>query len=49
MLTNSDTPLARELYSDYAKYNEGVDSKRSINSKGSKREGHTDLIIRNYS
>jgi DNA adenine methylase len=49
MLTNSDTPSARELYSDYAKYNERVDSKRSINSKGSKREGHTDLIIRNYS
>ena len=49
MLTNSDTPSTRELYSDYAKYTQGVDSKRSINSKGSKREGHTDLIIRNYS
>jgi hypothetical protein len=25
-----------------------VDSKRAINCKAAKREGHTDLIIRNY-
>jgi DNA adenine methylase len=48
MLTNSDTSLVRELYSDFAKYTKEVDSKRAINCKAAKREGHTDLIIRNY-
>ena len=38
MLTNSNTPLVRELYG----------STRAINCKAAKREGHTDLIIRNY-
>jgi DNA adenine methylase len=46
MLTNSNTPLVRELYEPFAITE--VDSKRPINSKASKREGHTDLIIRNY-
>ena len=48
MLTNSNTPLVRELYADFAMNTIEVDSKRDINCKGSKREGHTDLIIRNY-
>jgi DNA adenine methylase len=48
LLTNSNTTLVRELYSDFAKYTIEVDSKRAINCKASKREGHTDLIIRNY-
>jgi DNA adenine methylase len=48
MLTNSNTPLIRELYADFAKFTVQAESKRSINCKGSKREGHTDLIIRNY-
>jgi DNA adenine methylase len=49
MLTNSNTPLVRELYAPFAKYTIEVDSKRTINCKALKREGHTDLIIRNYS
>ncbi len=46
MLTNSNTSLVRELYSGFAITE--VDSKRAINCKAAKREGHTDLIIRNY-
>ena len=49
MLTNSNTPLVRELYAPFAKYTIEVGSKRAINCKASKREGHQDLIIRNYS
>ena len=48
MLTNSNTPLVRELYAPFARNTVEVDSKRSINCKAAKREGHTDLIIRNY-
>jgi DNA adenine methylase len=48
MLTNSNTPLVRELYAPFAKYIIEINSKRAINCKASKREGHTDLIIRNY-
>ena len=48
LLTNSDTPLIRNLYSGSAIVIE-VDAKRAINCKGSKRAGHKDLIIRNYS
>jgi DNA adenine methylase len=50
MLTNSNTPLIRDLYCDFAKFTIQAESKRSINCKGSKRktEGHTDRIIRNY-
>ena len=47
MLTNSNTPLVRELYAPFA--NKELDSKRAINCKASKREDHNDLIIRNYS
>jgi len=49
MLTNSDTPLVRELYAPFAKHTIEVCSKRAINCKASKRGGHADLIIRNYS
>jgi site-specific DNA-adenine methylase len=49
MLTNSNTPLVRELYAPYASNIIEVDSKRAINCKAAKREGHSDLIIRNYS
>ena len=48
MLTNSNTPLVRELYAPFATSTMEVDSKRAINCKASKREGHSDLIIRNY-
>ena len=49
MLTNSKTPLVRELYAPFANNTIEVGSKRAINCKASKRNGHTDLIIRNYS
>ena len=49
MLTNSNTPLVRELYAPFANNTIEADSKRAINCKASKRNGHTDLIIRNYS
>jgi DNA adenine methylase len=48
MLTNSNTPFVRELYSDFANNIRQANSKRAINCKAAKREGHTDLIIRNY-
>src|SRR5919206_501642 len=47
MLTNSNTPLVRELYAPFVITEVG--SKRAINCKAAKREGHSDLIIRNYS
>jgi DNA adenine methylase len=47
MLTNSNTPLVRELYAPFAITEVG--SKRAINCKASKRVGYNDLIIRNYS
>jgi DNA adenine methylase len=46
MLTNSNTPLIRELYAPFVITE--VDSKRTINCKAAKREDHTDLVIRNY-
>jgi DNA adenine methylase len=49
MLTNSNTDFIRELYSDFARNTVEVGSRRAINCKAAKREGHTDLIIRNYS
>jgi DNA adenine methylase len=49
MLTNSSTPLVRELYAPFDEHTVEVSSKRAINCKGAKRQGHTDLIIRNYS
>lgn len=49
LLSNSDTHFIKELYSDFVEYIIEVDTIRSINSKGSKRAGHKELIIRNYS
>jgi len=48
MLTNSNTPFVRELYAPFASNTMEVNAKRVINCKASKREGHSDLIIRNY-
>lgn len=48
LLSNSDTPLVRELYSDYASNIVEVDAKRAINSKATRRSGHKELLIRNY-
>jgi DNA adenine methylase len=49
MLSNSNTPLIKELYSKLAKDIREVNAIRAINCKGSGRIGHTELIIRNYS
>lgn len=45
MLTNHDTPLIRELYSNYKI--DVVDVRRSINSNAAKRTG-TEVIVTNY-
>jgi len=47
LLSNSDTPFIRELYSDCSI--KEVDVQRAINCKGSKRTGHKELLISNYS
>ena len=49
LLSNSDTEYVRELYIDYAKNMRQVDVRRSINSITSKRVGHKELLISNYS
>jgi DNA adenine methylase len=49
MVSNSNTPLIKELYSKLAKDIREVNAIRAINCKGSGRIGHTELIIRNYS
>jgi DNA adenine methylase Dam len=47
LLSNSDTPFIRALYSGFNI--KEVDVKRSINCKASKRMGHKELLISNYS
>lgn len=47
LLSNSDTPFIRNLYSNFSI--KEVDAQRAINSKGSKRTGHKELLISNYS
>jgi DNA adenine methylase len=49
LLSNSSTALVKELYSDFANNTTEVNALRSINCKGSRRAGHKELIIRNYS
>lgn len=46
MLTNSDTPLVRELYADFRI--DEVRATRAINSKSSKRGKVSELVVRNY-
>ena len=48
LLSNSDTPFIRELYSDFMIYTKEVKVLRAINCRGSKRAGHKELLIRNY-
>lgn len=48
LLSNSDTPFIRALYSGF-NIKEVEDVKRSINCKASKRMGHKELLIYNYS
>jgi len=43
LLSNSDTALTRALYSDYD--TRVVNVNRSINSVGSRRTGHREMII----
>jgi DNA adenine methylase len=47
LLSNSNTPYIRKLYSDFSI--KEVDAQRAINSDGSKRAGHKELLISNYS
>lgn len=46
VLSNSPTRHIRSLYADYSIT--AVDALRAINCKGSRRQGHKELIIRNY-
>lgn len=46
MLTNSDTPLTRDLYEEFKV--ESVASPRSISADGTKRKTAKDVIVRNY-
>ncbi len=46
LLSNSNTPFVRELYQEFSI--KEVSALRAINCKGSKRTGHTELLIRNY-
>jgi DNA adenine methylase len=49
LLSNSDTPLIRKLYSDFSSHTKEVNVSRVINCKASKRLGHKELLISNYS
>ena len=49
LLSNSNTPFIRKLYSDYANNTIEIDALRSINSNATKRSGHKELLIRSYS
>jgi DNA adenine methylase len=49
MLSNSNTPLIKEIYTKLAKDIKKVNAIRAINCMGSGRAGHKELIIRNYS
>ena len=48
LLSNSDTNFIRSLYKDFAKYTTEINVIRAINSIGSKRVGHKELLVRNY-
>jgi len=49
LLSNSDTLLVRNLYKDFARNTKELSVLRSINSKASRRRGHKELLIHNYS
>jgi DNA adenine methylase len=48
LLSNSDTPLIKKLYDRHSTFVVKIKANRAINSKASKRTGHTELLIRNY-
>jgi len=49
LLSNSNTEEIRSLYSDFSHLTEVALVNRSINAVASKRIGHNELLIRNYS
>jgi DNA adenine methylase len=49
LLSNSDTPFIRRLYSDFSDNIKEVNVSRAINCKASRRIGHKELLISNYS
>jgi DNA adenine methylase len=49
ILSNSDTPFIRRLYSEFSDYFKEVNVSRAINCKASRRIGHKELLISNYS
>jgi DNA adenine methylase len=49
LLSNSDTPLIRKLYSEFSNHIKEVNVSRVINCKASRRVGHKELLISNYS
>jgi DNA adenine methylase len=48
MLSNSDTKLVRELYSDFRATSLPVTAGRMINCVGSERMGYRELLVLNY-
>ena len=48
LLSNSDTPIIKNLYNEFSPYILKIDANRAINSKAAKRSGHPELLIRNY-
>jgi DNA adenine methylase len=46
LLSNSDTPVIRDMYKDFAI--DAVKASRSVNSKASKRGQISELMIKNY-
>jgi DNA adenine methylase len=46
LLSNSDTKLARELYSGFEQLR--IRAARAISCKGNSRNGYTELLVRNY-
>lgn len=48
LLSNSDSDFIRDLYSEFKENTVTVKAQRSINSDATKRNEHTELIIRNY-
>jgi DNA adenine methylase len=48
LLSNSDTSFIRQLYAGYEDGIVEVNALRAINCKGSKRAGHKELLISNY-
>jgi DNA adenine methylase len=48
LVSNSDTPFIRKLYSDFSSHIKEVKVSRLINCKASRRIGHKELLISNY-